>query len=96
MDGELDRLTTTSYEERESLPFQGRVYQVRHDEKGNRVSFLKVLSGTLKVKEEVATLRGPRKIDELRHYQGGKVPNRKKRRSGRPVRCDGPDGNTGN
>lgn len=67
---QMDRLTVTGYEGKESLPFQGRVYQVRHDEKGNRVSFLKVLSGTLEVKEEVATLLGPQKIDELRHYQG--------------------------
>ncbi len=79
---QLDRLTTTAYEEKESLPFQGRVYQVRHDEKGNRVSFLKVLSGTLKVKEEVATLRGPRKIDELRHYQGARFQTGKSAEAG--------------
>lgn len=67
---QLDRLTVTDYEQRENRPFCGKVYQVRHDEKGNRVSFLKVLSGVLTVKEEVVTLRGPQKIDELRCYQG--------------------------
>lgn len=67
---QMDRLTKTEYEAKRDEPFCGRVYQVRHDEKGNRVSFLKVLSGALTVKDEVATLDGPQKIDELRHYQG--------------------------
>ena len=75
---QMDRLTKTEYEAKRDEPFCGRVYQVRHDEKGNRVSFLKVLSGALTVKDEVATLAGPQKIDELRHYQGLKFQTGKR------------------
>ena len=46
---QMDRLTKTEYEAKRDEPFCGRVYQVRHDEKGNRVSFLKVLSGEITV-----------------------------------------------
>lgn len=79
---QMDRLTKTEYEEKKDEPFCGRVYQVRHDEKGNRVSFLKVLSGVLNVKDEVATLKGPQKIDELRYYQGVKFQTGKTAEAG--------------
>ncbi len=79
---QMDRLAKTEYEKKRDEPFCGRVYQVRHDEKGNRISFLKVLSGVLTVKEEVATLEGSQKIDELRHYQGMKFQTGKAAEAG--------------
>lgn len=74
-------LTESRYKEEE--PFFGLVYKVRHDEKGQRVTFLKVLSGVLKSREEVRVVRmeGQQKADgadkeetekihEIRLYSG--------------------------
>ncbi|AWK52333.1 elongation factor G [Clostridium beijerinckii] len=48
----LDKLTYTNYNENEE--FSGRVYKIRHDESGNRITFIKALAGTLKVRDEVS------------------------------------------
>lgn len=74
-------LTESRYKEEE--PFFGLVYKVRHDEKGQRVTFLKVLSGVLKSREEVRVVRmegqqrtdgadkeETEKIHEIRLYSG--------------------------
>lgn len=58
--------------------FAARVYQVRYDDKGTRLSFLKITGGSLKVKETVEYLSqgadGPikEKIDQIRLYSGVK------------------------
>ena len=49
------------------LPFSARCYQVRHDAQGQRLCFLKLLSGSLRVKDE---LPGGQKVNELRIYHG--------------------------
>lgn len=64
----LHALVTTDDEYRADRPLSARVYQVRHDAKGGRVLFLKLLSGRLRVKEELAG----DKIDEIRLYHGDK------------------------
>lgn len=48
----LDNLTYTDYNP--NGEFSGRVYKVRHDENGNRITFIKALEGTLKVKDEIS------------------------------------------
>ncbi len=48
-------LTETRYED--NKPFSGLVYKIRHDEKGQRITFVKVLSGTLKSRDEVQILK---------------------------------------
>ncbi len=48
----LDNLTYTDYDSNDE--FSGRVYKIRHDENGNRITFIKALKGTLKVKDEVS------------------------------------------
>ncbi len=48
----LHILTYTEYNEEEK--FSGRVYKIRHDEQNNRVTYIKALSGSLKVKDEIA------------------------------------------
>ena len=48
---DLDKLTYTDYNENEE--FSGRVYKIRHDENGNRITFIKALNGTLKVRDEI-------------------------------------------
>ncbi|GIP43635.1 tetracycline resistance protein [Paenibacillus sp. J45TS6] len=49
---QLHLLTTSSYDENAS--FQGRVYKIRHDESGMRLTFIKALGGQLKVREELS------------------------------------------
>lgn len=52
-------------------PFSARVYKVRHDEKGNRLCFFKVLAGSLTAREEIALPGGEAaKANELRLYCG--------------------------
>ncbi|MDU2240681.1 MAG: TetM/TetW/TetO/TetS family tetracycline resistance ribosomal protection protein [Paenibacillus sp.] len=70
----LDRLTVTTYDPR--LPFAGRVYKIRHDEQGARVTFIKALQGELKVRDEITygpeSEGDPRteKVTGLRKYNG--------------------------
>ena len=64
----LHALVDTDYACRAELPLSARVYQVRHDAKGGRVLFLRLLSGRLRVKGELAG----DKIDEIRLYHGDK------------------------
>ena len=47
----MDTLTYTDYHETEE--FSGRVYKIRHDENGSRLTFIKALTGTLQVRDEV-------------------------------------------
>lgn len=56
----------------EPAPFSARVYKVRHDAQGARVTFFKVLSGGVGVREEVRVAGGTAKISELRLYNGAK------------------------
>ncbi|MGG6310816.1 GTP-binding protein [Paenibacillus macerans] len=68
----LERLTVTDYDDQ--LPFAGLVYKIRHDEQGTRITFIKALQGTLKVRDEVEY--GPEgdrraeKITAIRKYSG--------------------------
>ncbi|WP_297429488.1 TetM/TetW/TetO/TetS family tetracycline resistance ribosomal protection protein [Clostridium sp.] len=48
----FDKLTCTKYNE--NGEFSGRVYKIRHDENGNRITFIKALTGTLKIRDEVS------------------------------------------
>lgn len=70
----LNQLTVTDYSSNE--PFSGRVYKVRHDEKGTRITFIKALSGTLNVRDELAIGNedepSVEKITQIRRYDGNK------------------------
>ena len=63
----LSTLTCTNCDD--AAPFAARCYQVRHDPQGQRLCFLKLLSGSLRVKDE---LPGGQKVNELRIYHGEK------------------------
>lgn len=39
--------------EREELPFRGLVYKIRHDDRQNRLTFIKILQGKLRVRDEI-------------------------------------------
>ncbi len=62
----IDVLVKTWYDAEGSLA--ARVYKVRHDSQGSRVTFLKVTSGTLHVRESIRD----EKISEIRQYKGGR------------------------
>lgn len=66
----LDLLTFTDYSSKEA--FSGRIYKVRHDENRTRVTFIKALSGSLKVREEIISASGKEKITQIRIYNGNK------------------------
>ena len=66
----LDLLTVTDYVD--TGDFAARVYKVRHDENGNRVTFLKVLQGGLHVRDEVQYADKLEKITQIRRYNGNK------------------------
>lgn len=70
----LDMLTYTDYFNNEE--FSGRVYKIRYDEQGNKVTYIKSLSGVLKVRDEVKinTSEGEKveKVSQIRIYNGNK------------------------
>ena len=53
-------------------PFRALAYKVRHDAQGGRICFFKVLSGTLRPREEFAIPSGTARVNELRLYNGMK------------------------
>lgn len=66
----LEELTFTNYNEDEE--FSGIVYKIRHENNGTRITFIKALSGILKVRDEInnGILKG--KISSIRVYNGNK------------------------
>lgn len=69
---QLDLLTVGSYSESEE--FGALIYKIRHDENGNRLSFLKAFSGTLQVRDKLiyGTKRLEEKVTQIRLYNGQK------------------------
>lgn len=67
----LDYITFTEYDEKSK--FAAIVYKIRHEANGNRVTFIKALEGTLKVRDEI-TYSGDisEKISSIRIYNGNK------------------------
>ena len=61
----IDKLVQTQYNADAEL--SARVYKVRHDSGANRVTFLKIESGTLHVRDRIRD----EKINEIRLYNGG-------------------------
>ncbi|NFR24840.1 GTP-binding protein [Clostridium sporogenes] len=80
----LHVLTYTEYNEEEK--FSGRVYKIRHDEQNNRLTYIKALSGSLKVKEEISLPNIENdfceKVNEIRIYNGDKYINVDKAEAG--------------
>ncbi|OIK16654.1 elongation factor G [Bacillus sp. MUM 116] len=65
----FDLLTVTDFNS--SQPFSGRVYKIRYDDTGTRVTFIKGLSGTLKVRDEIVYGNEEvEKITQIRTYNG--------------------------
>ncbi|HOJ10650.1 MAG TPA: TetM/TetW/TetO/TetS family tetracycline resistance ribosomal protection protein [Clostridiales bacterium] len=78
----FSKLSSTFYEgAAERKPsFAGNVYKIRHDEKGNRLTFIKALEGKLKVKDEFTFEKSGgtyvEKVNEIRIYNGKKYDNK--------------------
>lgn len=66
----LDALTETFYDD--ANDFAAQVYKIRHDDSGNRVTFLKSLGGTLRVRDEVNYGELTEKVTQIRVYSGNK------------------------
>ena len=70
----FNKLTMTNYELADI--FTGKVFKIRYDEKGTRITYIKALSGLLKVKDElVYNFNGEEireKVNEIRAYNGVK------------------------
>lgn len=69
----FNNLTISNYNE-EGV-FSGRVYKIKHDDNGTRFTFIKALSGSLKVRDEVSYGRDSEiieKISSIRVYNGSK------------------------
>lgn len=69
---QIDLLTETNYVNEGA--FAARVYKIRYDKNGNRITFIKILSGTLRVRDEmsygVEENRLIEKVTQLRVYNG--------------------------
>lgn len=66
-------LTISNYNE-EGV-FSGRIYKIKHDDNGTRLTFIKALNGSLKVRDEVSYGRDSEiieKISSIRVYNGSK------------------------
>ncbi|WP_026478440.1 elongation factor G [Alkaliphilus transvaalensis] len=71
----LDKLTETSY--KNSSQFAGRVYKIRYDENEVRITYIKALQGTTKLREFISYLDDDGKetserITQIRRYNGNK------------------------
>ncbi len=65
------RLTATRYDS--TAPFGARVYRVRHDAQGNRLTFLKLTGGKLRVRDSVAVGEETFRVSEMMQVSGGKT-----------------------
>lgn len=78
-------LTETNYEP--SDPFRGKVFKIRYDEQQNRMTYLKVLSGSLKVRDMVSESD---KVHQIRLFRGEKYTTTAEAFAGDVIAVTGP------
>ena len=80
----LDKMTYTSY--CKDRNFVGTVYKIKHDESGNRLTFIKALEGSVKPRDEVQYINNNEKIynkiSQIRLYNGSKFAIRNSAQAG--------------
>lgn len=81
----LDKLTKTSYDN--SAKFSGKIYKITHDDSkqgisNNKMVFIKILSGKLKVKDELEKNSLKEKVNELYLCNGNKLISVKEAEAG--------------
>ena len=67
---ESDRRNGDPPPQGDEAPFRALVYKIRHDAQGGRLCFFKVLSGSLRPREEFPVPGGTARVNELRLYSG--------------------------
>ncbi|MGN0778678.1 MAG: GTP-binding protein, partial [Aristaeellaceae bacterium] len=85
----LSQLTPTNMDTLTGIPLTARCYRVRHENGGARLCFLKLLTGTLRVKDE---LPGGQKVNELRIYHGSRYRSVEQAQAGDLVAIPGLEG----
>lgn len=83
----LDELTFTNFNENEK--FQGRVFKIRHDKNGIRETYIKILKGSLKVREEFSCDGEIEKITSIREYNGNKFSTKEVGSAGEIIALSG-------
>ncbi len=68
----LNGLLTYTQEKIYGEPFGAKVFKISEDDKGQRLAFMKITSGCLRVKEVIAGKEWSQKLNELRIYSGAK------------------------
>lgn len=76
----FDELTYTEYNNADE--FIGKVFKIRYDEKGSRVTYIKSLSGVVNVKEDIVFDEESEKINEIRFYSGSKFTSAQSAKAG--------------
>ena len=68
---QLSSLSPTDFDN--SAPFLGQVFKIRHDDKNQRITFIKAMQGTLKVRDElIFSNEVIEKVTEIRLYNGNR------------------------
>lgn len=87
----IDLLTDTDYSD--IPPFSGHVFRIHYDESGTRITFMKLLSGYLKVRYKVSYTNDKKqfeeKVTQLRVYNGHKFKAVNEARAGEIVAITG-------
>ncbi|WP_434799596.1 GTP-binding protein [Terrisporobacter vanillatitrophus] len=87
----LECLSETKYDESKS--FTGKVYKIKTEENKQRLTFIKIISGKLKIKDELCYMGQKNilreKVNEIRIYKGDKFINRDEAFAGEIVAIKG-------
>lgn len=78
----LDLLSTYGKERSYEDTFAAKVFKIDRDEKGNRLTFMKITGGTLTVKELLKGKEWEEKVNEIRLYSGEKYESVKEVEAG--------------
>ena len=69
--------------------FAARVYKIGHDARNTRLTYLRILGGSLKVKEKICYLDKEEKINDIRFYSGEKYESVEEAAAGEIVAVSG-------
>ncbi len=87
----LDKLSVTNYDI--SDKFLAKVYKIKSEENKQKLTFIKMLSGKLKIKDEILYLNGGEiireKVNEIRIYNGDKFIKREEAYAGEVIAVKG-------
>ena len=83
----IDRLSETTFSSDDE--FAAHVYKIRHDEDNHRITFMKVTSGVLTVRDELNYAQITEKVTQIRVYNGSKFKTVDKAKAGELVAVTG-------